>query len=114
MFKMSAVAILFAASPVFANCVGSSSFYTCNDSSGNSYTVNRMGNMTNMQGYNSQTGSQWSQSSQTFGNTTLQSGQTNGQSWNQTIQTGPLGTTYSGSDSRGRSFHRQCNQYGCF
>jgi len=44
-----------------AECIGSGSFQTCNDDSGNSYTINRYGNSTTMNGYNAQTGSSWSQ-----------------------------------------------------
>jgi hypothetical protein len=44
-----------------AGCIGSGSFQTCNDDSGNSYTINRYGNSTTMNGYNAQTGSSWSQ-----------------------------------------------------
>jgi hypothetical protein len=40
-----------------AGCIGSGSFQTCNDNSGNSYTINRFGNSTTMNGYNAQTGS---------------------------------------------------------
>jgi hypothetical protein len=35
-----------------AGCIGSGSFQTCNDDSGNSYTINRYGNSTTMNGYN--------------------------------------------------------------
>lgn len=77
------------ASTAGAACFGSSNFQTCNDSSGNSYTVNRMGNTTMMQGHNSRTGSSWSQNSNTFGDTTFHNGQdSRGNSWNTTCTNG--------------------------
>ena len=103
------------ASASFANatCFGSANMYTCNDASGNSYNVQKYGNTTNVQGYNSGTGSSWNQTSNTMGNTTFINGSTNGNSWNQTIQTMPGMTTYSGTDSRGNSFNKTCTAFGC-
>src|SRR5690606_40219596 len=48
-----------------AACVGSPGFQTCTDNSGNSYSVQRFGGSTYMQGRNSATGSNWSQQSHT-------------------------------------------------
>lgn len=110
---LAAVALLNAG-VASAQCVGTDSFYTCSDSSGNSYTVNRMGNTTMMNGYNSRTGSTWSQDSTTFGGTTLHSGRAaNGNSWNMTEQTFGGTTFYNGTDSRGNSFSGACGIYGC-
>lgn len=80
------IAIAFAcalfASSASAACFGLSSFQTCSDSSGNRYTVNRMGNTTYMRGNNYNTGSSWSQRSTTLGGTTLHNGyDSNGNSW---------------------------------
>ena len=97
-----------------AACYGTGALRTCTDDYGNSYNVQRYGNSTNMQGFNANTGSQWSQNSQTFGNTTLIQGNTNGRNWNETIQTLPGMTTYSGTDSMGRSFTKICTTAGCF
>lgn len=97
-----------------AACYGSGGSYSCNDASGNNYNVQRMGNMTTMQGSNARTGSNWSENSTTYGNTTTQSGTTNGRSWNQTIQTMPGMTTYSGTNSRGQTFNRTCTAAGCY
>lgn len=73
----------------FAACMGSGNLSTCYDSSGNNYTVNRMGNSTFMQGSNSRTGSNWSQQSTTFGNTTIHNGRdSNGDHWNTTCFNG--------------------------
>jgi hypothetical protein len=99
--------------PSLASCLGSGSFQTCNDNSGNSYSVQRFGNQTNMSGYNAQTGSTWSQHSATMGNTTFHNGVTNGNSWNMTDQRFGNARTYSGTDSRGQSFFYSCNQFGC-
>ena len=72
--KFIAITTLLAA-PIFAfaNCVGSPSFQTCTDASGNSYSVQRFGNTTAVQG-RSLDGSNWSQQTQTIGNTTYQNG----------------------------------------
>lgn len=91
------------ATPAFANCYGSASNYNCYDArSGNSYSVQKYGNSTYMQGSNAGTGSSWNQQSYTYGNTTNVYGTaSNGSSWNQTI------TPYStyGTDSSGNSFY---------
>ena len=105
--------LLTASSIVGATCYGTANNYTCNDASGNSYNVQKYGGMTNMQGYNASTGSNWTQNSQTFGNTTQIQGQSNGRSWNETIQTMPGMTTYSGTNSHGQSFNRTCTTWGC-
>ena len=96
-----------------ASCYGSSTNYTCNDASGNSYNVQKYGNSTNIQGYSAGTGSSWSQSSQTYGNTTQTYGNANGRSWNEMTPTSPGMTNYSGTNSRGQSFNRTCTAYGC-
>jgi hypothetical protein len=100
----------------FANaaCFGTGALRTCTDDSGNSYNVQKFGNSTNVQGFNANTGSQWSQNSQTLGNTTYIQGNSNGRNWNETIQTMPGMTTYSGTDSMGRSFTKVCTAAGCF
>lgn len=108
-----AVVIALSVAAAEASCFGSSNFYTCTDTSGNTYNVQKFGGMTNMQGYNASTGSSWSQNSQTFGNITHIQGSTNGNVWNQTIQTMPGMTTYSGTDSRGNYFNRTCTAFGC-
>lgn len=99
-----------------ATCIGSSSYSHCYDNNGNSYDVMRMGNMTTTNGYNSNTGSSWSQTSQTYGNTTYQNGyDSNGNSWNQTIQSYGNGmTNYSGTDSDGNYFNKTCLNGQCY
>lgn len=49
-----AVATVFATPSAQAVCYGSSNMYTCSDSSGNSYNVNRFGTTTTVNGYNAQ------------------------------------------------------------
>jgi hypothetical protein len=95
-----------------AACYGSGSFQTCYDNSGNSYTVNQYGNQTQMNGYNANTGSQWSQTTNTMGNTTYSNGQTNGQQWNMIQQNYGGMQTYSGSNSSGQPFYYTCTQVG--
>lgn len=121
-----------------SNCYGSSSYYTCNDNSGNRYDISRYGSYTQVDGYNYNTGSSWSQStqnigntsytngydkngnswnstSQTIGNITYQNGtDSRGRQWNQTIQKIGDYTYYSGTDGNGNSYNKACNQYGCF
>lgn len=115
---MKKLAVLILAATGFAaqaQCVGSGSLQTCFDSSGNSYTINRMGNYTHMDGNNSRTGSNWSQDSYSSGNITNHWGRAaNGNSWNgTTINSG--GTQFHfGTDSNGRSFNKICTQAGCF
>ncbi|MFP3703365.1 hypothetical protein SB783_05130 [Paraburkholderia sp. SIMBA_009] len=108
------VALLVSAS-AFSNCVGGPNLETCNDSNGNSYTVNRMGSMTSMNGYNAQTGSTWNQTSNTYGNTTQINGNAaNGAHWNETIQNyGNGNRSIYGTDSRGNAYSHYCTSYGC-
>lgn len=97
-----------------ANCQGSGSFQTCMDSSGNSYNVQRYGNTTQVQGFNAQTGSTWSQTSQSVGNTALHNGTaSNGNMWSGSSTTFGGTTTHQGVDSQGRLYQRTCNQFGC-
>lgn len=96
-------------------CSGSGNFYTCNDASGNSYNVSKYGNQTQVNGYNYNTGSNWSQHSNTVGNTTYENGTAaNGNTWNGTIQKNGNMTTYSGTDSRGNSYYKTCGPAGCY
>jgi hypothetical protein len=101
-------------SPVSAACVGSNAFSTCTDDSGNSYSVQRFGNQTFMNGYNAGTGSNWSEHSTTMGNTTYLNGQAgNGNSWNETEQHIGNMEIRSGTDSNGNSFYSTCGPLGC-
>lgn len=110
------IALASAASVAQANCIGSDSLKTCYDSeSGNSYTISSFGNTTIVNGSNASTGSTWSSTSNTFGNTTFQTGQDkHGRSWNQTIQRMGDSTFHSGQDSDGNSFSKLCTSAGCF
>ena len=107
--------VLAGISAADAYCVGTNALSTCYDDSGNSYTVNRFGNQTHMNGYNAQTGSTWSQDSTTLGNSTYHTGQANGRPWNETETryAGGIRSIY-GTDSEGNSFNYQCAPYsGC-
>ena len=97
-----------------ATCIGTGTLQNCYDNSGNSYTVQRMGNMTTVQGYNANTGNSWNQTSNTYGNMTQTYGTaSNGNSWNETTLRSPGMTRQYGTDSRGRSFSRTCTTFGC-
>lgn len=106
----------FTSISVSAQCIGTDAMSTCYDNNGNSYTVNRMGNMTTVNGHNSQTGSSWSQTSQTIGNQTYTNGRAaNGQAWNQTQTNFGNGTrTISGTDSNGQHYSTTCTSIGCY
>ena len=106
-------AVLFPVGHAHAACFGTPAFETCNDASGNQYTVNRFGNTTTMQGYNPNTGSQWSQQSNTLGNTTQTYGQTNGRQWNetQTYYGNGFGNV-RGMNSQGQFYNYNCTPYG--
>lgn len=98
-----------------ARCVGTSSFQTCTDDSGNQYTVQRYGNTTNVQGFNANTGSTWSQSSSTFGNTTHHNGiASDGNAWSGTTNRYGNTINHNGIDSKGNFYNKTCNQFGCF
>ena len=98
------VAAISLALPAVANatCVGTGTFKTCTDSSGNNYTVSHFGTTTMVNGNNPNTGNSWSQQSYRFGNTTQKYGRdAQGKSWNQTST--PQGSY--GTDSDGNSFY---------
>lgn len=88
-----------------AGCVGTDTFKTCTDESGNTYSVSKFGNTTSVQGYNSRTGSSWSQESNKFGNTTITNGRdADGNSWNMQQQKLGSGSFTTGTDSDGNPF----------
>lgn len=110
-----AAATALVSQAAFATCVGTAALQTCNDENGNSYSVNRMGNMTIVNGYNAQTGSSWNQTSNTIGNTTYTNGNAaNGANWNENITNmGNGNRMISGTNSQGQSFSKYCTSYGC-
>ncbi len=98
-----------------SNCVGSSSLRTCTDASGNSYTTQRIGDLSYTDGYNSRTGSSWSQSTQRIGDTSFTTGtDADGNTWNSTTQRIGDTTFQHGTNSEGESFSSTCNEYGCY
>ena len=112
-FGMLAATLLLSSGVAEAGCFGTAALSTCYDGSGNSYTVNRLGNSTYVNGYNAQTGSSWSQNSQTYGNTTYTNGVTNGNSWNSTQTNYGNGfKSIYGTNSAGQSFSYSCSAYG--
>ena len=94
------IGLLTFSSSSFAARYGSDNIYNCSDASGNSYTVNKLGFGTTVNGYNSNTGSSWSQNSNRIGDTTYIRGNSNGKAWNETIT--PYSTT--GTDSKGKYY----------
>ncbi|WP_312805628.1 hypothetical protein [Atlantibacter hermannii] len=115
MKKLIASLIAMTSFATAAQCVGTNAFSTCTDVNGNNYTVSRMGGMTTVNGRNSQTGTSWSQTSNTIGNQTYTNGRaSNGQSWNETqTNFGGGQRMISGRNSQGQSYSYNCNQFGC-
>lgn len=112
---VAALVLLGASFAASAGCVGSGSFKTCSDDSGNNYTVQQYGNSTHVQGNNAETGNSWSQESYKTGNTTQTYGTAaNGNSWNSTTIHSQGMTQQYGTDSDGNSFSKTCTQAGCF
>lgn len=111
-----AVGMLIAvASEANAECIGSEAMMICTDAYGNSYTVNKLGSMTMMDGYNPRTGSRWHQDSQTLGGMTFHSGTAaDGERWNMTEQQLGGSTLFNGTDSDGNPFSATCDQFGCY
>jgi hypothetical protein len=109
------VVLTLVASAASAGCYGTGAFRQCFDDSGNSYSINKLGNTTTLNGYNAQTGSTWSQRSTTLGNTTTHNGySSDGGNWTMT-QRSIGGNTYtSGVDSDGNYFSQTCTKYGCY
>ena len=100
-----AVATL-AATAAHANCYGTAAYQNCYDpNTGNSYSVQRYGSQTYVQGSNAQVGSNWSQSSTTIGNTTYTNGlSAQGQAWTETqMRVGSMTTTY-GTNAAGEPY----------
>ena len=94
-------------------CYGSDNFQTCSDYNGNTYSIRRYGNTTQMDGYSIDGGS-WSQTSRTNGNTTQHQGfSSDGGSWNMTQrQLGGGRQSYDGLNSDGQYFTYTCDAYG--
>ena len=111
------ILLLIAITPgdALAACLGTGQFQNCYENvNGNTYSVQRMGNTTYLNGSNSATGTNWRQTSTSFGNTTFHNGSVNGNNWNMTDQR--IGNTriLSGNDSQGHYFNYTCNQFGCY
>lgn len=70
--------------PAFASqCVGTGQVKTCIDDTGNTYTVQKFGSQTFVQGSNARTGARWSQNSTAIGGTTFTQGRDQrGRTWN--------------------------------
>lgn len=105
--SIAATAALAAAPSAIAGCTGTGSFQTCYDAqSGNNYSVQRFGNTTTIQGFNSNTGSSWNQTSQQIGNTTLHNGMSSdGSPWSGSSQRIGNQTYHQGIDSSGEPYN---------
>lgn len=109
------IAALCAWGPAVAGCYGSDAYKTCTDSSGNTYHVQEIGNMTTVQGYSAETGNSWNQTTTKIGNSSYTRGQdADGNSWTQDTQKIGNTTFQSGYDSDGNYYQQSCNEYGCY
>ncbi len=92
-----------------ARCMGTGAYSHCYDDYGNEYDVQRMGGMTQVNGYNTRTGTSWTENTYDVGNTTIVNGRSSdGNSWDETIMHMGNSTLYQGTDSRGNSFSKYC------
>ena len=108
-----ALIVLGLAGTAHAGCVGTETYKTCTDESGNTYSVSKFGNTTNVQGYNPNTGRTWSQQSNKVGNSTFTTGQdADGNSWNMQQQKLGSSTFTSGTDSDGNPFSYSTSNFG--
>ena len=114
-FAASCFLAFLSATPSYASCFGASSLYTCNDSSGNHYSVSKLGGMTTVHGSNATNGTSWDETTTDMGAmTTTRGTASNGQSWNMTqMDLGGGFYTQSGTDSDGNSFSYFCGPNGC-
>ena len=95
--------------PAFAECFGTGNYKNCWDDKGNTYDVSRFGNTTEVSGYNARTGSRWSETATTYGNTTnIEGKDANGNRWNEDITVMGNSVTVSGRDASGRNFYKSC------
>ncbi|MDQ7777867.1 MAG: hypothetical protein Q4615_19350 [Paracoccus aminovorans] len=110
------IAVAVSTPPAAADCFGSGSFRTCSDDAGNNYTVQQFGNQTVVDGYNTRTGSRWSQDTMDLGGgmTTTTGRAADGSRWTQdTMDLGGGMTSVSGRDSNGNRYSVTCDQFGC-
>ena len=89
-----------------AACVGTGTYKSCTDASGNHYTVNKFGNQTVVNGSNSNTGNTWSQTSTHMGDMTITNGRAaDGKTWHSTSHRLGDMVIQNGTDSDGEPFH---------
>ena len=98
--------LLFGVAAVHAECYGAANLQTCYDpNNGNSYSVQRIGSQTYVQGSSSTTGSNWSQTSTQVGNSTYTTGvDAHGRPWNETTTRIGHTTVSSGMKANGEPF----------
>lgn len=101
-------ALLVAPMLAHADCYGDENFKSCHDyETGNSYTIQRLGNITTMHGHNAQTGSHWDQTSQKIGDTTHHYGRAaDGAYWSGTSSSKNGCVRHQGTDSKGRTYNK--------
>lgn len=101
-------------SAAYGQGLGNNSFETKTDpQSGNTYSIQRSGDQTIMRGHNPNTGSSWSQRSQSSGSSTFHSGQSSdGNSWSGTTSNNGSTTLNQGIDSSGDPYSSSSSNLG--
>ena len=99
-------AVLAMTGTAHAACVGTGTYKSCTDASGNHYTVNKFGDQTIVNGSNSSTGKRWSQTSTQMGDMTITNGRAaDGKTWHSTSQRVGDMVIQNGTDSDGNFFN---------
>ncbi|GAB2798925.1 hypothetical protein GCM10027040_27350 [Halomonas shantousis] len=111
-----AAALAFALSgTAYAGCYGTGNYEHCYDSqSGNNYSIQHNGNTTRMRGYNSSTGSTWSETSHDYGSFTRHRGvSSDGEAWSSTTRNSSNSSSFgSGAGITGQGISN-CGIAGC-
>jgi hypothetical protein len=108
------IGLLFWGGAAWAGCVGSTSIKTCTDGLGNTYTIQRLGDVTFVTGLNERTGEGFSETTRRFGDIVVTDGEGGGRTWTSTqSKLGPDMHARSGTDPEGRRFEHFCTKDGC-
>lgn len=107
-------AMVLWAGGAWAGCVGSTSIKTCTDGLGNAYTIQRLGDVTFVTGFNERTGEGFSEAARRFGDIVVTGGEDGGRTSTSTwSKVGPNMHARSGTDPDGRRFEHFRSTDGC-
>lgn len=108
-------ALLLCPSVADARCFKNGANSYCFDSWGNGVTVHRSGKDVAVSGVNVETGSMWSRSTRHQGDTVYHNGYSSDRgAWSFTERYQGNRATFSGWDTNGNVFIKQCGPLGCF